>query len=90
VHGQTRGADRGGRIPITFRLNARNLLENGRLQPIGAFPDGTPNTDRIIDPQQSILQATFDLQRLKNCRNLIGSSFTVCGRRCERRPIFVA
>jgi hypothetical protein len=42
-------------------LNVRSLGENGRLQPIGAFPDGTPNAFRIVDPQQFILQASFDL-----------------------------
>jgi hypothetical protein len=49
------------RIPATFRLNVRNLQENGRLQAIGAFPDGTPHSFRIIDPRQFILSATFDL-----------------------------
>jgi hypothetical protein len=49
------------RIPFTVRLNVRNLQENGRLQAIGADPDGTPNTYRIVDPRQFILQATFDL-----------------------------
>jgi hypothetical protein len=51
----------GDRFPVTLRLNARNLLEGGRLQAIGADPDGTPNTYRIVDPRQFILQATFDL-----------------------------
>jgi hypothetical protein len=49
------------RVPMTVRLNVRNLQEGGRLQPIGADPDGTPNTYRIVDPRQFILQATFDL-----------------------------
>jgi len=49
------------KIPATFRLNARNLQEGGRLQPIGVYPDGTPNAYRIVDPRQFILQATFDL-----------------------------
>jgi hypothetical protein len=50
------------RLGTTFQLNVRNLQENGdRLQPIGAFPDGTPHTYRIIDPRQFILTATFDL-----------------------------
>jgi hypothetical protein len=48
-------------IPTTLRLNVRNLQENGRLQAIGAFPDGTPHSFRIIDPRQFILSATFDL-----------------------------
>ena len=49
------------RVGATFQLNVRNLGEDGRLQPIGAFPDGTPNAYRIIDPQQFIFTATFDL-----------------------------
>jgi hypothetical protein len=32
-----------------------------RLQAIGAFPDGTPNAYRIVDPRQFILSASFDL-----------------------------
>lgn len=48
-------------IPVTIQLNARNLQEGGRLQPIGADPDGTPNTYRIVDPRLFILQATFEL-----------------------------
>jgi hypothetical protein len=51
----------GDRVPIRVRLNVRNLQENGRLQAIGADPDGTPNTYRVVDPRQFILQATFDL-----------------------------
>jgi len=49
------------KIGATFRLNVRNLGENGRLQPIGAFPDGTIHTYRIIDPQQFFFTASFDL-----------------------------
>ncbi len=51
----------GGRIPTKFQLNVRNVTENGRLQPIAAYPDGTINTYRIVDPRQFILSATFDL-----------------------------
>ena len=51
----------GDKIGASFQLNVRNLQENGHLQPIGAFPDGTPNAYRIVDPRQFILQATFDL-----------------------------
>jgi len=50
-----------GRINTTLQLNVRNLQENGRLQPISAYPDGTPNGFRIVDPRQFILTATFDL-----------------------------
>ena len=51
----------GGKVPASFQLNVRNLTEGGRLQPIGAYPDGTINTYRIVDPRQFILSATFDL-----------------------------
>ena len=50
-----------GKVPTTIQLNVRNLTESGRLQPIGAYPDGTINTYRIVDPRQFILSATFDL-----------------------------
>ncbi|MCX6954215.1 MAG: TonB-dependent receptor, partial [Verrucomicrobia bacterium] len=49
------------KIGTTIQLNVRNIQESGRLQAIGAFPDGTPNAYRIVDPRQFILQATFDL-----------------------------
>jgi hypothetical protein len=51
----------GGKVPASFQLNVRNLTEGGRLQPVNAYPDGTINTYRIIDPRQFILSATFDL-----------------------------
>lgn len=49
------------KIAANIQLNVRNIQENGRLQPIGAFPDGTPNAYRIVDPRQFILSVTFDL-----------------------------
>lgn len=49
------------KVGANFQLNVRNLQEKGHLQPIGAYPDGTPNTYRIVDPRQFILQASFDL-----------------------------
>lgn len=49
------------KVGAKFQLNVRNLTEGGRLQPIAAYPDGTPNSFRIIDPRQFILSATFDL-----------------------------
>jgi hypothetical protein len=50
------------KIGATFQLNVQNLQESGgRLQPTGAFPDGTKNAFRIIDPRKFILTATFDL-----------------------------
>jgi hypothetical protein len=39
----------------------RNVTENGRLQPVNAYPNGAPTVFRIIDPRQFILSATFDL-----------------------------
>jgi outer membrane receptor for ferric coprogen and ferric-rhodotorulic acid len=49
------------KIGTTVQLNVRNLGENGRLQPIGAYPNGVPLAYRIIDPQLFILQVKFDL-----------------------------
>ncbi len=49
------------KVSATFQLNARNIQENGRLQAIGAYPDGTPHTYRIVDPRQFIFTASFDL-----------------------------
>jgi len=48
-------------IPVTLQLNARNLQEGGRLQPIAAYPDGTAHSFRIVDPRQFIFTASFDL-----------------------------
>ena len=49
------------KIGAKFQVNVRNLGENGRLQAIGAYPDGTRHSFRIVDPQQFIFTATFDL-----------------------------
>jgi len=48
------------KIRLRVQLNARNLFENGRLQPVGALPDGTPHTYRIIDPRLIMLTAAFE------------------------------
>jgi outer membrane receptor for ferric coprogen and ferric-rhodotorulic acid len=49
------------RIGATFQVNAQNIFEGeGRLQAVGAYPDGTPNNFRIIDPRQFIVSAIFD------------------------------
>ena len=48
-------------INATLQFNVRNVQEGGRLQAISAFPDGTPNAYRIVDPRQFILSMTFDL-----------------------------
>lgn len=49
------------KVVANFQFNVENLGENGRLQPIGAFPDGTPNAYRIVDPQKFILSMSFEL-----------------------------
>ena len=49
------------KINARFQLNVRNVHESGRLQPVAAFPDGTPYVFRIIEPRVFILSATFDL-----------------------------
>jgi hypothetical protein len=49
------------KVGMTVQLNVRNVQENGRLQPISAYPNGVANGFRIIDPRQFILTATFDL-----------------------------
>jgi hypothetical protein len=49
------------KVGFVVQLNVRNAFENGRLQPIGALPNGVPHSFRIIDPQTFILTATFTL-----------------------------
>lgn len=49
------------KVSATFQLNFRNLTEDGRLQKINAFPDGTASAFRIVDPRQFILSASFEL-----------------------------
>ena len=44
-----------------LQLNVRNLIEDGRLQPVSVNPDGSGWAFRIIDPRQSFLTATFNL-----------------------------
>lgn len=51
----------GDKIGATFKLNVRNLGQTSHLQPVGAFPDGTIHTYRIVDPQQFFLTASFDM-----------------------------
>ncbi|MBI5691998.1 MAG: hypothetical protein HZC55_18100 [Verrucomicrobia bacterium] len=50
-----------GRVRSRVQLNVRNVLEDGRLQPIAVNPDGTPWAFRIVDPRQFILSVTFSL-----------------------------
>ena len=49
------------KIRLRVQLNVRNLTEGGRLQPIGALPNGIPFNYRIIDPRLFILSTTFEL-----------------------------
>ena len=49
------------RIGLNVQLNARNVGENGRIQPVGALPNGVPHSFRIVDPQLFILTASFSL-----------------------------
>jgi len=49
------------KIGASFQFNVRNLQEDGRLQPISAYPNGRASGFRIVDPRQFILSATFDL-----------------------------
>jgi outer membrane receptor protein involved in Fe transport len=49
------------KIGTSIQLNVRNLGEDGRLQPVGAYPNGVPLAYRIIDPALYILQVKFDL-----------------------------
>ncbi len=50
-----------GRVPTTFQFNVKNLGDKIRLQAIGANPDGSINSYRIMDPAQYIFTVTFDL-----------------------------
>jgi len=49
------------KVGITLQLNVRNLTEDGRLQRINAYPDGTASAFRIVDPRQFIASASFEL-----------------------------
>ena len=51
----------GDKVGARFQLNIRNLHESGRLQKIGAYPDGRGHTFRIINPRTFIFTTTFDL-----------------------------
>ncbi|PTY08936.1 TonB-dependent receptor [Opitutaceae bacterium EW11] len=48
------------KIRAAFQLNVRNIQESGRLQPVGAYPNGVAHTYRIVDPRQFIFQTTFE------------------------------
>jgi outer membrane receptor protein involved in Fe transport len=54
---QTRLFDR---VNAKFQFNVRNLNEQGHLQPVAAFPDGTPYAYRITEPTEYLMTVTFD------------------------------
>jgi len=48
------------KVGLELQLNIRNLQEpGGRLRPVSAFPDGTPQNVRIMDPRLFILETRF-------------------------------
>ena len=49
------------KVGLTVQLNARNVAESGRLQPVAVEADGRVSAYRIIDPRLFILSATFSL-----------------------------
>lgn len=49
------------KVNLRVQLNVRNVFEDGRLQPVGALPNGVPHSFRIIDPRTFILTTTFSL-----------------------------
>ncbi len=51
----------GDKIRANVQLNVRNAFEGGRLQAVGANPDGSIFARRIVDPRRFILSASFDL-----------------------------
>jgi outer membrane receptor protein involved in Fe transport len=51
----------GEKVRMNLQLNVRDVFENGRLQPVGANPDGSIYAYRIVDPRRFILSASFDL-----------------------------
>lgn len=51
----------GDKVRMNLQLNVRDLFEDGRLQPVGANPDGSVYAYRIIEPRRFILTASFDL-----------------------------
>ena len=51
----------GEKVRAKVQLNVKDVLENGRLQPVGVNPDGSVYAYRIINPRQFILSASFDL-----------------------------
>lgn len=49
------------KLRCNVQLNVKDVFEDGRLQPVGANPDGSTFAYRIIEPRRFILSASFDL-----------------------------
>jgi hypothetical protein len=49
------------KVRARAQLNIRNVLEGGRLQPVGVNPDGTYYNYRIVDPREFVFSLRFDL-----------------------------
>jgi outer membrane receptor protein involved in Fe transport len=49
------------KLRCNVQLNIKDVFEDGRLQPVGANPDGSTFAYRIIEPRRFILSASFDL-----------------------------
>ncbi len=48
------------RVGMRLQVNVRNLTEGGRLNPIGALPNGEIHTYRVVDPRLFQFTAAFD------------------------------
>ncbi|MBI5689702.1 MAG: TonB-dependent receptor plug domain-containing protein [Verrucomicrobia bacterium] len=49
------------KVRTNLQLNVRDIFANGRLQAVGANPDGSIYAWRIVDPRKFIFSASFDL-----------------------------
>lgn len=49
------------KVRAKAQLNVRDIFEDGRLQAVGANPDGSIYAYRIVNPRQFILSMNFDL-----------------------------
>jgi outer membrane receptor protein involved in Fe transport len=49
------------KVRTNVQLNVRNVFESGRLQAVGANPDGSIYAWRIVDPRRFILSLNFEL-----------------------------
>jgi outer membrane receptor protein involved in Fe transport len=47
------------KVRARFQLNVKNIQESGRIQAIGAYPDGDPHTFRIVNPRKFIFTTSF-------------------------------